>query len=114
MNDPGQTLEAVEGMTPVMKTKEKAEAEDGQTKEEKKAEIGLQLTQLEATFNLKKVPNSLSINISSFLLRLIYISMKQPWTTMSIKPFFVLHWKPSLRKRLSKHSICNSMHRYLI
>ena len=81
MSNPGETLEAVEGMTPVMKTKEKAEAEDSQTKEEKKSEIGLQLTQLEATFNLKKVPNSLfilSINFSSFPHRLIYISIKQP------------------------------------
>lgn len=61
MNDPGQALEVVEGMTPVMKTKEKVEAEGGETKE-KSSEIGLQLTQLEATFKLNKVPHSLLIS----------------------------------------------------
>ena len=45
-------------MTPVKKTKEKAEAEEqGETKEEpeKKKEFEGQLTQLEATFTLDKV-----------------------------------------------------------
>ena len=53
-----QTLQAVEGMTPVLKTKEKADAEDNGTKEpeaEKKPESENQLTQLEATFKLDKV-----------------------------------------------------------
>jgi len=58
LSDPEQTLQAVEGMTPVVKTKEKAEAEENENKEpaeEKKKELEGQSTQLEATFQLNKV-----------------------------------------------------------
>ncbi|CAF0895845.1 unnamed protein product [Rotaria sp. Silwood1] len=62
MSNPEQTLEAVEGMTPVIKTKEKAEAEENKDKQiqnkdttEKKKEFEGQLTQLEATFTLDKI-----------------------------------------------------------
>jgi len=57
LSSPEQTLEAVEGMTPVLKTKEKVEAEENENKEpeEKKKEFEGQLTQLEATFTLDKV-----------------------------------------------------------
>jgi hypothetical protein len=58
-----QTLEAVEKMTPVQKTKEKVEAEENTEEqliakkdaEEKKKEFEGQLTQLEAVFTLEKV-----------------------------------------------------------
>jgi hypothetical protein len=47
----------VEGMTPVKKTLEKADAEEnsGERIEEKKKDFEGQLTQLEATFTLDKV-----------------------------------------------------------
>jgi hypothetical protein len=61
LSNPEQTLETVEGMTPVKKDKEKAEAEEEQTKnqdtEVKKKEFEGQLTQLEAMFTLDKVTN---------------------------------------------------------
>ncbi|CAF3586652.1 unnamed protein product [Adineta steineri] len=58
VNNTEETLEAVEGMTPVKKTKEKVEAEEQPEKkdtEEKKKESEGQLTQLEATFTLDKI-----------------------------------------------------------
>ncbi|CAF1265249.1 unnamed protein product [Rotaria sordida] len=62
LSNPEQTLEAVEGMTPVKKTKEKAEAEENKDKpktttdtNEKKKEFEGQLTQLEAMFTLDKI-----------------------------------------------------------
>ncbi|CAF3899768.1 unnamed protein product, partial [Rotaria magnacalcarata] len=62
LNNPEQTLEAVEGMTPVKKTKEKAESEENKGKKvktpdtnEKKKEFEGQLTQLEAAFTLDRI-----------------------------------------------------------
>lgn len=62
MSNPEQTLQEVEGMTPVKKTIEKVEAEENQgksvknnTANEKKNEFEGQLTQLEAIFTLNKV-----------------------------------------------------------
>jgi len=65
LSSPEQTLEAVEGMTPVLKTKEKVEAEENKDKEpeEKKNEFEGQLTQLEATFTLDKVKILVYLNI---------------------------------------------------
>jgi hypothetical protein len=54
LSTPEQTLETVEGMTPVLKTKEKV-GEEELPPEEKKTDLEGQLTQLEATFTLDKV-----------------------------------------------------------
>ncbi|CAF2796909.1 unnamed protein product [Rotaria sp. Silwood2] len=62
LSNPEQTLEVVEGMTPIRKTKEKVEAEENKDKQiqstdkiEKKNEFEGQLTQLEAKFTLDKI-----------------------------------------------------------
>jgi hypothetical protein len=69
LNNPEQTLEAVEGMTPVVKKKEEAEAEENENKEaeEKKKELEGQLTQLEATFTLDKVRIFFALNLGHFM-----------------------------------------------
>ncbi|CAF4548650.1 unnamed protein product, partial [Rotaria sp. Silwood2] len=62
LSNPEQTLQTIEGMTPVLKTKEKAEAEENKDNQiqgidtnEKKKEFEGQLTQLEAIFTLDKI-----------------------------------------------------------
>ena len=84
MKNPEETLQAVEGMTPVKKTKEKVEAEEQQESpdavEEKKQFEG-QLTQLEAMFTLDKVKTELhrltKLFSSSISFRSIYILIKR-------------------------------------
>jgi hypothetical protein len=110
LSDPEQTLQAVEGMTPVMKTKEKAEAEENANKEpteETKKEFEGQLTQLEATFKLHEVKNFLSKLSSSLILfeRLIYTSTNLRMTRILINHFYVYHWKQSSQLQPLKHSI---------
>ena len=58
MSNAEETLETIEGMTPVKKMKEKAETRDATDKdqaEERRSSLVGQLTQLEATFTLDKV-----------------------------------------------------------
>ena len=97
-------------MTPVMKTKEKAEAEENANKEptgETKKEPEGQLTQLEATFKLHEVKNLFSKSSSSLLLveRLVYTSTKLQVIQTLTNHFFVYHWKQSSQLQASKHSI---------
>ena len=91
MKNPEETLQAVEGMTPVKKTKEKVEAEEQQESpnavEEKKQFEG-QLTQLEAMFTLDKVKTELhrlaKLFSSSISFRSIYILIKRQVTQTSM------------------------------
>ncbi len=57
LSNPEQTLETVEGMTPVKRTLEKVEAdeENSESQTEKENDLEGQLTQLEAIFTLDKV-----------------------------------------------------------
>lgn len=85
VNNPEATLQAVEGMTPVKKTKEKVEAEEQQENPsavEEKKQLEGQLTQLEAMFTLDKVRAKLHrstkyFSSSPLSSRSIYISIKR-------------------------------------
>jgi len=96
LSNPEQTLETVEGMTPVKKDKEKAEAEEqtkNQDTEVKKKEFEGQLTQLEAMFTLDKVTHLIFFLIIElnflFSKRLIYILMELEMKRMMMNHFFV-------------------------
>ena len=98
MSNAEQTLEAVEGMTPVKKTKEEVEGQENNKSEEEKNKSVLQLTQLDAIFKLEKVNISPSSNFPfSFRLlsRLIYILTKQQVMIILINHFCALRWKQS-------------------
>ena len=93
------TLEIIEGMTPVIKTKEKVEAEQQhveriEEKDNNKSirEFEGQLTQLEASFTLDKViPIFFSKLVQLIFIfgRSICILTKASRTIIKMKPFFV-------------------------